>query len=87
MNTQLVNSLVQIIQSLSSEEQQLLQQKLSQTSNSTQILDIIDEHRKAIHTRRQNQPFNPGIDEIFTQMREERSQELQNSLMSNSEKA
>ncbi|QHU99956.1 hypothetical protein [Synechocystis sp. CACIAM 05] len=77
MNTQLVESLVQIIQSLSPEEQQLLQASLEQkNSNWQEVLGKIEANRQKIYASRQGKPFDISMDEIVEEMREERTQDI-----------
>lgn len=77
MNTQLVESLVQIIQSLSPEEQKLLETHLAEkNSNWQEVLGKIETNRQEIYASRQGKPFDLSIDEIIEEMREERTQDV-----------
>ncbi len=76
MNTQLVESLVQVINSLSKEERNLLQEKLQRQSNWEEQRSRIIERAKKIHARRGGKPFKPSVTEIIHQMREERDEQL-----------
>ena len=76
MNTQLVESLVQVINSLSEAEKNLLQEKLQRQSDWEQQRSRIIERAKKIHARRGGQPFKPSVTEIIHQMREERDEQL-----------
>lgn len=76
MNTQLVESLVQVINSLSSEEKNLLQEKLQRQEDWEKQRSRIIERAKKIHARRGGKPFKPSVTEIIHQMREERDEQL-----------
>jgi uncharacterized protein YpbB len=76
MNTQLVESLVQVINSLSEEEKNLLREKLQPESNWEATLERIETRRKKIHARTGGKPFKPSVTEIIHQMREERDEQL-----------
>jgi hypothetical protein len=76
MNEPLVESLVQVILSLSLEERTLLEERLHRKTNWRETLEQIKEHKTAIHARRGGKPFAPPIDEVIRQMREERTNEL-----------
>jgi len=74
MNVPLVESLVQVILSLSKEERSLLEEKLNRKKNWRETLKQIDELQAQIREDRGGKPFNPPIAEIIHQMREERTQ-------------
>lgn len=74
MNTQLVEALVQIIQSLSKEERVLLDEKLKKPDWQTVRQQIID-HAAAIDARRGGKPFDPPLEDYIQQTREERNQQ------------
>ena len=76
MNTQLVESLVQVINSLSEEERNLLEEKLHHKSDWEATLERIEARRKKIHARTGGKPFKPSVTEIIHQMREERDEQL-----------
>jgi CHASE3 domain sensor protein len=76
MNTQLVESLVQVINSLSSEERTLLQEKLQRQSNWEEQRSRIIKRGKKISDRNQGKPFKLSVTEIIHQMREERGEQL-----------
>jgi hypothetical protein len=57
VNTQLVESLVQVINSLSKEERNLLQEKLQRQSNWEEQRSRIIERAKKIHARRGGKPL------------------------------
>ena len=63
MNTQLIETLAQIIQTLSQEERALLEQKL-QKPDWREVLQQVKEHRSQINTRRANKPLDPPAEEI-----------------------
>jgi hypothetical protein len=76
MNTQLVKTLAQIIQTLSEEERILLESELQPKQDWETTKKRILERNQKIYQQREGKPLEPSIDDIFTQMREERSQEL-----------
>lgn len=76
MNTKLVESLVEVINSLSQEEKNLLKEKLQPESNWEETLERIEARRKKIHARTGGKPFKPSVTEIIHQMREERDEQL-----------
>ncbi|MDF5719194.1 MAG: hypothetical protein PUP91_01610 [Rhizonema sp. PD37] len=86
MNIQLVESLANAIKALSSEERELLNQKLTYQSNWQNLRSTILANAQAIQQRRIGQSFEPDIDEIVHQMREERDRELMASWFPNQEK-
>jgi predicted phosphohydrolase len=75
MNTQLVKTLAQIIKTLSKEEQILLESELHPQHDWETIKKRILERNQKIY-QREGKSLETSIDEIFAQMREERSQEL-----------
>jgi hypothetical protein len=87
MNIELVDSLVNIILALSPEERQLLNEKLTPKSNWQSLRAKILENAQEIQQRIGGQAFEPGIDEIITQMREERDEELIAALFPHQEKS
>ncbi|MBE9193911.1 MULTISPECIES: hypothetical protein [Synechocystis] len=80
MNIQLVESLVQIIQSLSLEEQKLLKSQLEQIEekkdNWEEVLEEIEASKQKDLSVRQGKKIELSITEIIHQMREERDQQL-----------
>lgn len=76
MNTKLVESLVEVINSLSEEEKNLLQEKLQRQEDWKKQRSRIIERAKKIHARRGGKPFKPSVTEIIHQMREERDEQL-----------
>ncbi|AFY76018.1 MAG: hypothetical protein IGR93_17765 [Hydrococcus sp. C42_A2020_068] len=65
MNTKLVNSLVQIIQSLTPEEQALLEERLQSKKNWQQEYQKLLEVRAKIFARRKGKPLEPTPEEII----------------------
>ena len=85
MNTQLVESILQVIDALSEEDRLLLETKLEQkkqkqTSYSSSDWEItkkrIIERSKASQQARGEKPLNPSPEEIIRQEREERTEQL-----------
>ena len=75
MNTQLVDGLAQIIQSLSEEERTLLDEKLKKP-DWRETLARIDKLRNDINARSPGKPLDVSVDEIIHEMREERDQQI-----------
>ncbi|MBP0030421.1 hypothetical protein [Roseofilum sp. Guam] len=75
MNTKLVDSIVQLIDALPPKEQKLLHEKIERKQNWQETKERILKRGQAIWER-QGDDFYDAIDEVFHQMREERSQEL-----------
>lgn len=84
-NVFLVESLVQVILSLSQEERELLEEKLNRKKNWQETLKQIDQLHAKIRERRGGKPFNPPIDEIIYQMREERTEQILQACFGESE--
>lgn len=87
MNTQLIDSLVQIIQSLSHEERQLLDQRLDPQTNWQAIQQDLAQIHEQITARRGGVPLNLSSDNIadqIHQMREDRDQQLMEACFPNS---
>ena len=76
MNTKLVESLVEVINSLSEEEKNLLQEKLQHQSDWEKQRSRIIARAKKIYARRGGKPSKPSVTEIIHQMREERDEQL-----------
>ena len=76
MNTQLVESLIQVINSLSPGERNLLNEKLQRQSDWETMRSRIIKRGKIISQRNQDQPLSPSVSEIIHQMREERDEQL-----------
>nr|WP_199309567.1 hypothetical protein [Synechocystis sp. FACHB-383] len=76
----MVESLVQIIQSLSPEEQKLLKSQLEQIEekkdNWEEVLEEIEASKQKDLSVRQGKKIEISITEIIHQMREERDQQL-----------
>ncbi len=73
MNTKLVESLVQIIQSLTPEEQALLSTKLKLKNNWQEEYQKLLQLRARVFTRRGEKPFDPPLDEYIQITRDERT--------------
>lgn len=87
MNTQLVDALVQIIQSLSKEERALLDEKLKKSDGQAAFQRLIELGDK-INSRRAGKPFDPPLEDYIRQTREERNEqhdELMRSCLTKSE--
>lgn len=80
MNIQLVESLANAIKALSTEERELLNQKLTHQSNWQNLRTKILADAQAVQQRRNGQASEPDIDQIIHQMREERDEELLSGL-------
>jgi CHASE3 domain sensor protein len=76
MNTQLVESLIQVINSLSKEERNLLEEKLQRQADWEETRSRIIERGKIISDRNRGKPLSPSVTEIIHQMREERDEQL-----------
>ncbi|MDJ1169202.1 hypothetical protein PMG71_07175 [Roseofilum sp. BLCC_M154] len=76
MNTKLVDAILQLIDALPPEDKATVIKKVEKPEDWQTTLDQIMEHRKAIHDRRKSKAFDPSIDDVFAEMREDRSQEL-----------
>lgn len=75
MNTQLVDGLFQVIQSLSEEERAQLQEKMKKPDE-RETLERIQKLRAKIKARRDGKPFDPSVEEIIHQIREERDEQM-----------
>ncbi len=76
MNTQLVKTLAQIIQSLSEEERILLEVELHPQSDWETTKQRIIERGKDIKQHLEKKGLTLSIDDVFEEMREERSEQL-----------
>lgn len=65
---------------MSTEERELLNQKLTHQSNWQNLRTKILADAQAVQQRRNSQTFEPDIDEIIYQMREERDEQLTSGL-------
>ncbi|MBD2776123.1 hypothetical protein [Iningainema tapete] len=74
MNTQLVDGLVQTIQSLPKEERALLDEKLKRSDARAAFQKLIDLADK-INARRGGKPFDPPLEDYIRQTREERNEQ------------
>jgi len=70
---------------LSPEKRELLNQKLTHQWNWQNLRSRILVNAQAIQQRRSGQHFEPDLDEIIHQMREERDQELMSGWFDNEE--
>jgi hypothetical protein len=82
MNTQLVDTLAQIINALTPEEKALLQEKATFNQEQDGYQKIV-EVREQILARRGGKPLDMDVSEMIYQMREERSQELMDACFPN----
>jgi ADP-glucose pyrophosphorylase len=85
MNTQLVNSLVQIIESLTEEERQLLNSHLDRNKNWQAAKLSLTQLHAQIAARQGGQPLDlstEAIVEQIHQMREERTQQIMDACFS-----
>jgi hypothetical protein len=88
MNQQLVNSLVQIIESLTSEERQLLEARLDRKKNWEVSKERLTQLHTQITARRGGNPLNLSTEDIVEQihqMREERTQQIMDASFSATE--
>ncbi len=76
MNTKLVQTLAQIILSLPEDERTLLDSELKPKPDWRETRANIINRGAAIQARRSEKPFEPSVDEIIHQMREERTEQL-----------
>lgn len=74
MNTQLVDGLAKIIQSLSKEERALLDEKLKKSDGQAAFQRLISLGDK-INARRAGKPFDPPLEDYIRQTREERNEQ------------
>lgn len=88
MNTKLVDSLVQIIESLTPEEKSLLEIKLNPQQNQRQQeYQKLLELRARIFARTEGKLLIPSGEEIIQQLREERTDELVQACFSGLERS
>ncbi|MCY7391411.1 MAG: hypothetical protein LH647_07915 [Leptolyngbyaceae cyanobacterium CAN_BIN12] len=83
MNTKLVESLVQIIESLSSEERQILEERLNRKRSWEETKQQLTQIHAQITARRGGKPLDistEDISELIHQMREERTQQLMEAI-------
>jgi hypothetical protein len=76
MNTQLIKTLAQIIKSLSQEERNLLETELKYQNDWETIKQRIIKRNQTRKQQFEIQNLDLSIDDIFEQMREERSEQL-----------
>lgn len=80
MNTELVKKLVEIIHCLSPEEKQLLETELQIKPDWNIIKQSILKRGEILNQRLNNQSLQDIVTNIISEMREERSEQLINSL-------
>jgi hypothetical protein len=76
MNTKLVDSIVQLIESLSPAERTLLEEKLNARERKPDPQEeyrLLVALREKISARRGGQPFNPSLDQYLYEGRDERT--------------
>lgn len=79
MNTKLVESLVQIIESLTPEEQTILEEKLQANKNKPNWQENqqkLRELQKKVFERRKGKPFDPPLDYYIQEGRDERDRQI-----------
>jgi hypothetical protein len=82
MNNQLVESIVQLIKTLTPEEQALIEAKLYSQEDWQGEYEKLLQLKRKVATRRDNQPFNPPIEDYLDLTRDERTAQ-QDELISN----
>mgnify|MGYP003334638680 CR=1 FL=1 len=75
MNTQLVETLAQIINTLTSEEKTLLKQKIDRPNWEEEYQKLV-EVREKIFALRGGKPLDMDVSDMIYQMREERTEQL-----------
>jgi hypothetical protein len=73
MNSQLVDSLVLIINSLTIEERVILQQKLIKKNSLQEQNQQLDQLKKKNFQRRQGKPLSPEPEDVIDEIRQERN--------------
>lgn len=73
MNTQLVESIVQLIKTLTPEEQALVEAKLHPQEDWQKEHYLLLELKRKVELRRNNQPFDPSIEDYLYLTRDERT--------------
>ena len=73
MNTQLVESIVQLIKSLTPEEQALIQAKLHFQEDWENENQKLQKLKAEVSQRRNNQPFDPALEDYIQITRKERN--------------
>lgn len=73
MNTQLVESIVQLIKSLTPEEQALIQAKLHSQEDWENENQKLQKLKAEVSQRRNNQPFDSALEDYLHITREERN--------------
>ena len=89
MNKLLIESIVQLVNSLPLEERKVVEEKILENKdrreNWREHLKRIDEDRAELYASRGGKPLEPPVDEIIHQMREERTQQLMEACFPKSE--
>lgn len=75
MNTQLVESIVQLIQSLTPEEQALVKAKLQPQEDWQSEYQKLLQLKRKVFARRNNHPFDPPIEDYLYLARDARTAE------------
>ena len=73
MNTQLIESIIQLIKSLTPEEQALIEAKIHTQEDWKSEHQHLLQLKEKVSSRDNNQPFNPPIENYLHQTREERT--------------
>jgi len=73
MNTQLVESIIQLIKSLTPEEQALIQAKLHSQEDWENESQKLQKLKAEVSQRRNDQPFDPPLEDYLHITREERN--------------
>lgn len=80
MNKLLIESIVQLVNSLPLEERKVVEQKILENKdrreNWKEHLERIRKDKAELYASRGGKPLEPPVDEIIHQMREERTQQL-----------
>jgi hypothetical protein len=89
MNKFLIESIVQLVNSLPLEERKIVEEKILENKdrreNWRENLKRIEEDRAKFYASRDGKPLEPPVDEIIHQMREERTQQLMEACFPKSE--
>jgi hypothetical protein len=89
MNKFLIESIVQLVNSLPLEERKIVEQKILENrdrrENWQEHLERIDKDRAEMYARRGGKPLEPPVDDIIHEMREERTQQLMEACFPTSE--
>ncbi len=89
MNKFLIESIVQLVNSLPLEERKIVEEKILENrdrrENWREHLERIDKNRAEIYASRGGKPLEPNVDDIIHEMREERTQQLMEACFPKSE--